>query len=195
MRYRSALLRAVEDGPDGTVEGYITTFGNAYDIGWGLREIIQAGAFDESMLSRDSVLPILYEHDHRQPPVGIATLSADTHGIIARTQMFMDDPRARAAFQAMQAGALREWSIGFSADEILYDQREDIETIVRGDLVEASVVLRGANPQTETLSIRQRERKDAAEKGSVVVRKEIPAEMLARISEPHVREILRSRIF
>jgi HK97 family phage prohead protease len=150
-------MRALDDA-EGVAEGYITTFGNDYDIGWGLRERIAPTAFDASMAERGNVLPIMYQHDHKQPPIGVATLTRDEQGIKARTEFFMDDPRARATWRAMDAGALREWSIGFTANDTDIDRvrsnDRDVEVIQKGDLMEASVVLRGANDQTSTTSVR-----------------------------------------
>lgn len=197
VRHRSFRMRAVEDAPEGVVEGYITVFGTAYDIGWGLREQIEPGAFDGSLSETEGVIPIYYQHDHRTggTPIGTGTVTRDAKGYLVRAELFVDDdPKARAVWRTMAKGALREWSVGFTTPEdgdVVRDR--DLESIVRGDLMEASVVLRGANPDTETLAVREEPTAPApaAEKPAEPETRSVPDEWLDRISEPHIRALVR----
>ena len=202
MRYRSFEVRAAADAPEGVVEGYITKFDVDYPIGWGLRERITAESFRGSIEERDGVLPIMYQHDHKNPPIGVATLTTDEQGVLARVQMFLEDARGAAVYRAMQAGALREWSVGFTTpNEGDVERDRDVEIIIRGDLLEASVVLRGANPDTETLSVRSEDGARAVPEESteseLPVEAEAPATralpdaLVSRLSEPWVRALLR----
>ena len=162
LRQITASVRAVEDGRPGEVEARVTTFGNEYPIGFGVHERIAPGAFAQSLAEQQSV-PVFYEHAWSAGPIGNTTeYREDDDGLVIRGQLYVDgrdpDPRARAVHRAMQAGALREWSIGFLPTKIVEERNEEqdriTEVIEEGILAEASVVVRGANPETATLAVR-----------------------------------------
>lgn len=162
LRHAPIELRAsTEEGSEGRLRGYASVYDVSYRIGWGLREEIAPGAFADSLAARDGVIPIFYQHDWNDP-IGVARATEDSKGVHVEAQLFVDDnERARSVWLAAKAGALREWSIGFypstievrSADD---DSGTEIERIIDGDLAEASVVVRGANPATEMLEVRAR---------------------------------------
>lgn len=202
VRYRSFQMRAAEDAPEGVVEGYITVFDTAYPIGLGLREQIEPGAFDGSLAESGGVIPIYYQHDHRTggTPIGAGEVTRDDKGYVVRAELFIeDDSKARSVWRAMSKGALREWSVGFTTPEdgdVVRDR--DLEKIARGDLMEASVVLRGANPDTETLAVRSEDEARRASEERAAGSEEPPAETrsipeswLDRLAEPHIRALVR----
>lgn len=201
VRYRTFEMRAAQDAPEGTVEGYITVFGTEYPIGWGLRERIEPGAFDASLAARGGVIPIYYQHDHRSggTPIGVGEVTRDDKGYWVRAELFIDDdPKARTVWRTMAKGALREWSVGFTtAEEGDVRVERDVEIIQRGDLMEASVVLRGANPDTETLAVRSEDGAGSAPEEQTASQtpaestRSVPDEWLDRLCEPHIRELVR----
>lgn len=137
--------------------GYVTTFDDPYPVGRGLREVIKRDTFDLS-----KPVPLFFEHDWKAGPVGVSrSLTTDSLGIKAEFELFVeDDQRARSIYRAMKAGALEEFSIGFlpapGPDSISRSRSGDVttETIKKGELLEVSSVVRGANPSTETVSVR-----------------------------------------
>lgn len=151
LRRRTVSLEAA---PEGRARGVISTYGEPYEFAPRQREAIERGAFDLT-----APIPVFYQHDHDSVPVGVAHLSDNETQLFADAQFFMDTERGRAAYAAMAAGALREWSVGFivrSADDMVTTRSDGytLDTIKRGDLAEVSVVLRGANPNTNTLEVR-----------------------------------------
>lgn len=151
-------LRAAEDGPEGILEGYASIYGNEYAVGGGLNEVIQRGAFDSSIEQGGGVVPLFWNHGWAKPanaaPIGVAYIrSGDPKGLPVRAEVFMDDPTGAAVWRAAKAGALNEWSIGFKADEV--KPRGNVEEVHTGTVVEASVVVRGANPLTEMVGVRE----------------------------------------
>lgn len=150
IRRRTIELRA-DDTEEGIVRGYVTTFDDPYDIGWGgVREVIQRSTFN-----LDRAIPLFYEHDWSAGPIGVSrSLRADAKGVLAEFELFLDEPRARNIHRAMKAKALREFSIGFLASKIERSMDEKLETITEGELLEVSSVVKGANPNTETVSVR-----------------------------------------
>lgn len=157
LRYLPLSVRSTAAQPDenlGLVEAYTSVFDTPYVIDErGSRESVAPGAFRES-IERQSSIPVFWQHDHRNggAPIGVATNTEDDTGLLSRSELWLDDPKARAVYRALRSGAIREWSIGFAPTET--DERGRL-TVVRGaDLREVSVVLMGANPATDTLAVR-----------------------------------------
>lgn len=161
IRRLPVTFRAEPELGEGVVVGYVTKYDVEYQIGFSTRERIASGAFDESLAGQTS-LPIFWEHDWAAGPIGITTnAGGDDDGVRVEAQLFLDDPRGRSVWRAMEAGALREWSVGYYPQEIVIDEEDPgLETITRGDLAEASVVVRGANPDTETVEVRKHREDD-----------------------------------
>lgn len=155
MRQRTIQLRAGAKADQGIVEGYITTFDDPYPIGPRTRESIKRDTFDLS-----KPVPMFYEHDWKAGPIGVSrSIVADDKGLLAEFELFVDESeRARTVMRAMKAGAMNEFSVGFLADpsDITRERSADgdIEVINNGELLEVSVVVRGANPNTELVSTR-----------------------------------------
>ena len=152
IRHRRFELRAAEDLGEGVVRGVVTTFDDPYPIGRSLREVITRSTFDLSQS-----VPLFFEHRWGDGPIGVSrSLAAGSDGLEAEFELFLDDPRARSVWRAMKAGALREFSIGFMPTELTEERSAEhtTEKIIKGDLIEVSSVVRGANPNTETVSTR-----------------------------------------
>src|SRR5690606_29836661 len=66
----------------------------------------------------------------------------------------IDNPAGRAVFSAIKADAVREWSIGYIAEEFEVEEDDGKVTlnISKSSVLEASSALKGANPQTRTLA-------------------------------------------
>lgn len=158
-RYLPVEFRAAPELGEGVVVGLVTKYDVEYRIGYSLKEKIAAHAFDGSIKAQES-FPIFYQHawsaSTPQPPIGFATMRGTKEGVEATATLFIeDDPAARAVYRAMQVKALREWSIGFMPTTITRDPDDpDLEIIEAGELIEASIVVRGANPETETVEVR-----------------------------------------
>lgn len=170
LRFRTA---ATDDGDDieGVLEGYASVYDVEYRIDYNLKETIAPGAFDESIKAQGGVIPIFYAHDWStlksavpQPPIGVGYVSSDKKGVRVRAELFMDDPKARSVWQSAKAGALREWSVGYSAKVVEFDEDDgELERVLEGELLEASVVLRGANPATEMVEVRSQSEESEGE--------------------------------
>lgn len=160
-RFGVELRAASEDGgPEGVLEGYATVYDVGYGIGWGITEQIAQGCFDRSIADQNGIIPIFYMHDWDNP-IGHATVTSDAKGVRVVATLYIDvNERAMSVWRAAAAGALRQWSIGFYPQtiELSYGDNgsDDMETITEGDLAEASIVVRGANPETEMIDVRSK---------------------------------------
>lgn len=205
MRRRAvqAQLSSFDDAA-GTVRALVTTFGIPYAIGRKSTETIKRSTFE------DGVVPIYFQHGHGEVPVGHAMNRATDAGNELDVQFYLDTERGLASYRAMKAGALKEWSVGFTASDsdITTTRSADgvtDETIEKGDLLEVSVVLRGANPNTKTLEVRSAEAAAADEaakaaadaeaaEAALAARSAVLTALTARMGEPHIRAILREAL-
>ena len=158
VRTFKAEFRTSPELGEGVAEAYVTTWNDEYKIGRNTYEAIERSAF-EGIADGKSAAPIFYEHDWAAGPIGHETFRADDTGLLATQTYYLDESsRARSVFRALKNGALREHSIGFLPAEDGIDVQErsgsKLERIRKADLIESSVVVRGANPNTETVSTR-----------------------------------------
>ena len=220
IRHLTLRLRAAEknddgDGVEGVLLGSAAGYGVEYGVGPGVKESLRAGAFEASLAERGGVLPVFYAHAWSpqksmvpQPPIGAALADSGKDALAVEAKLFLDDSEAaRSVFRAAEAGALREWSVGYIANAVETRENEDgtiTEEIVEAELLEVSVVLKGANPQTEIAAVREaqetkpdddtREREDARAAAAAAAEDDDAetAEWLwDRLDAPHVRDMLR----
>lgn len=159
--FQAEVLEAKEEDGVGKVKALVSAYNVDYRMGWRTNHRMQAGAFAESLASNANV-PLFWQHNWNyteQPPIGVATGEETARGLVITGAFFLDTEAGRAVFNANKAGALREWSIGYRIEEYNSDagskSDDDIETwtITKAELMEASSVLRGANPKTKTLTV------------------------------------------
>jgi HK97 family phage prohead protease len=151
---------ATIDAAEGIVEAFVNTMGVVDHDG----EVIDIKAFSESILKGGQT--VAWFHDQSVPvgkvidaaPVegGVDEQTGMTQGRLKAVMQFnMNTQRGREAFADVQFGSVKEWSVGFRSlsDEIemLADgtKARVIETL---DWVEVSPVLRGASPNTQTIT-------------------------------------------
>ncbi len=154
-------LAADDDtGAKGAVKALVSAYGVKYRIGYATWHTIEADAFAESIAAQASI-PLFWQHSwdwSEQPPIGHSSASEEPDGLHIDGEFYVDlDPEVARIYAAMKAGALREWSIGYQPIEIRKDTDDDRHFFVtKAELLEASVVLRGANPETQTLMVASR---------------------------------------
>lgn len=150
-------VAALPDVGEGAVTALVSAYNVEYRIGWFSRHIIRSGAFADSIAAQESI-PLFWEHDWSGMalgvPIGHASAEEVDEGLRITGQLYVDDATVARIWRSMQAGALREWSIGYQVLTARYDtDDEDLAEVVKAELLEASSVLRGANPQTRTESV------------------------------------------
>lgn len=160
MPVEIVTTKEAEDGK--TVGGAIAALVSAYDlkyrIGYWDHHTIEAGTFDDSLAEQEAI-PLYKQHDWQAggAPIGHATAGDVTKpkpGLRIDGELYTDDADVARLHRALKAGALREWSIGYQVLEFRVDaDDEDHMFVTKAQLLEVSLVLRGANPQTETLEV------------------------------------------
>ena len=148
------------DAAEGIVEAYVNSMGVVDHDG----EIIEMGAFDQSIQKGGQ--SVAWFHD-QSAPVGKVIdaapiqLSNDDNSerqlgrLKAVMQFNLNTQRGREAFADVEFGSVKEWSVGFRALEDALerlDGGENVRVIKNLDWVEVSPVLRGASPDTQTIT-------------------------------------------
>lgn len=151
------IAEASEDAEKslGKVKAIVSTYDNAYQMGVDEWHRFKEGAF---AAADGTTVPLFWQHNHSglapQPPIGVGKLAATSRGLELDAQFFIDNPAGRAVFSAIKADAVREWSIGYIAEEFEVEEADGKVTlnISKSSVLEASSALKGANPQTRTLA-------------------------------------------
>lgn len=153
------ILTAEADGDKGMVEALVSAYDVRYRMGFATYHTIKPGAFADSIAAQDAI-PMFWMHNWdwtEQPPIGHGVASEVTTpkpGLKIAGELYLDQPGVTPIFRALKAKALREWSIGYQILEYTEDPDDDLSQIItRAQLLEASSVLKGANPDTETLKV------------------------------------------
>ena len=147
-------VRATPDQGAGTFEAVVSTYELEYDIGWGWTEQIQAGCFADSIKAHPTI-PIFYNHQWEAGPIGSGQPVEQGDKLVVAGALYLGQGHlVDRVYQAMIDNALEEWSIGFWPEEMSWtEDNPTCDVIVAGDLAEASVCVRGANPDTGTVDL------------------------------------------
>jgi HK97 family phage prohead protease len=157
--FQAEVLEAKEEDGVGKVKALVSAYNVDYRMGFTTNHRMQMGTFAKSLASNANV-PLFWQHNWNyteQPPIGIATGEETARGLVITGEFFLDTEAGRAVFNANKAGALKEWSIGYRIEKynVASTTSEGVENwhVEEAELMEASSVLRGANPKTKTLTV------------------------------------------
>lgn len=156
---RKSLAVSVKaaDADAGTVTALVSAFGvvDSYD------EEIMPGAFEKSLEQfGDDPIPILWNHEWGVMDAHLAEAKGEEtdEGLVVTMQFDMDDPTSVKAFRLLKSRRIKEFSIGGfePADGIRRVEKdgEIVWQIYEFELVEISLVLRGANPETRLIDVK-----------------------------------------
>jgi HK97 family phage prohead protease len=151
----------VLDETEGIVTAFVNTMGRIDKDG----DIIEATAFNES-IENNLPIPVLSGHDQSQIVGKVVSaypmaIDEDEYRLHATMQFNMKTESGRDAFSNVSGNYVREWSVGFNLPEGSVSVERNGNEIVRRinslDWVETSSVVRGASPETGTLSAKSEE--------------------------------------
>lgn len=153
MKHRDFGFEIKEVGLSGTFSGY----GNIYDVIDQGDDIVQAGAFADSLkgLAAKGRMPaLLWQHDSREPIGAYTSVKEDSTGLFVAGQLCMDTQRGAEAYALLKMKAVSGMSIGFLTRADTYDQKTGIRTITKADLWECSIVTFPMNDDSRVSSIK-----------------------------------------
>lgn len=124
----------------GEFSGYASTFGNKDQGG----DIVVAGAFDAwlSMWNASGdPLPLLWQHDTKDPRGILHTLTPDAKGLFIKGQVNMNTEDGRDAREYLLQKAVTGFSIGYDIypGGIVYDPKQDAYLLTNIELWEVSL--------------------------------------------------------
>ena len=145
------------------IEGYLAVFGDIYDMGYGLTESIDRGAFDDTL---DGDIRALINHDTTlvlgRTSANTLELRTDDHGLWGSIDVNPNDTDAMNMYARVRRGDVNQCSFGFEILDEATEYREngDIHwTLNKVKLYEVSVC---TFPAYEATSVSARA-KDAEE--------------------------------
>jgi uncharacterized protein len=119
-------------------------------------DVIEAGAFDETLATKGGTLPLLWQHDQAQP-IGVIKVSVDQRGdLIGEGEINLAVRKGAEAYALLKQGAVKAMSIGFNipADQAKWDKDAKVLRILQVDLWETSLVTFPANPGAQILDVK-----------------------------------------
>lgn len=148
MEHKSFEFKLGEVTPDGQFQGYAAVFGNV-DLG---KDVIQKGAFEETLRETGGKIPILNHHNPAQQIGWNLEAREDEHGLFVRGQLDLNVQAARERHSLMRmaakVGGKSGLSIGFQTlrEEACPDDFS-IRQLKEVRLLEYSLVTFPMNPQ------------------------------------------------
>lgn len=141
----------------GEFEGYASTFGNVDQGG----DIVEPGAFIESVVKAKSdgrVIPMLWQHDQREP-IGVwKDIAEDSKGLYVKGQLVLEgDQTAQRAYGKLKAKALGGMSIGYgipAGGAAPDEKRRGVMRLSKIDLREISLVTMAMNIQARVTGVK-----------------------------------------
>lgn len=117
-------------------------------------DVIEPGAFRNSVQSQGKGFPLLWSH-RQDEPIGIAVVADDKAGLVVHGQLLMEDPAAQRAYSHMKAGTVKGLSIGYTLPRGKVQYRDDGVRLLREVYVhEVSVVAVPAAPRAQISSVK-----------------------------------------
>ncbi len=126
----------------GAFEGYASTFGNLdYH-----NDVVVSGAYKATIkdFKKVGAMPLLWQHDVRQPVGVITEMVEDEKGLLVRGA-FADTQAGREAREYLRIKAVRQMSIGFRVNKYSFDDKKGTRFLEDIDLKEVSLVTFPAN--------------------------------------------------
>ena len=108
MKHKQVKFDVKSLNEDGTFTGYAAVYGNI-DQG---NDVIDPGAFKTTLAAKGGKVPILYQHNPREP-IGIGMLTDSEKGLVIEGKLALKVGRAQEAYELLKEDILRGLSIGY----------------------------------------------------------------------------------
>lgn len=130
--------------------GYASIF-HAADNG---RDVVMPGAFDRLLREGGGRnLPLLWQHEAREPVGRIERMSVDGRGLRVIGQIALGTRRGRDAAALLRAGALTGLSIGYRVRRSEADRKQRLRRLLDVELIEISLVTFPMQPRARVLGV------------------------------------------
>lgn len=151
VKYKNVAfdVKAVTD--EGVIEGYASVYGNIDSYG----DIVEKGAFKSLFEKDNSVIPILWQHNTREPIGGASSFKEDESGLYMKANLVMEVQKAQEAKALAKAGVVTGLSIGYTVNEYTYNKEENVTHLTDLKLWEVSLVTFPANTEARVENVKQ----------------------------------------
>ncbi|PKU90757.1 phage major capsid protein [Bifidobacterium pseudolongum subsp. globosum] len=162
MSTRKSTLKAVDavsDTGKGTFDALVSVYGVRDSQG----DVIQPGAFAKSIEKwggGENPIPVMYSHQWNDPTATIGSVTGmreTAKGLVISAQLDLDNPKGAQAYKLLKQGLIREFSVGGEESDLVREKTETGDYVTKVgnfDLWEVSLCLRGANRDTQLLSVK-----------------------------------------
>jgi HK97 family phage prohead protease len=152
MQYKQVSFETKSVSDNGQIEGYASVFGNVDSYG----DVVVKGAFSDFLSNNsEKKIPILWQHDTREP-VGVASqLKEDDKGLYMMSELALKVRRGQEAHELAKMGAITGFSIGYTVEEERFSKQEGINYLTRLKLWEVSIVTFPANEKAQIEGVKQ----------------------------------------
>jgi uncharacterized protein len=154
MRTKTRPLTDVKtDGGEGVFEAIVAVFGNVDSQG----DRILPGAFKSSLARWEASgdpLPVIFNHEWDRLDIGVVEAAEErAKGLWVRAKLDIDEEFPAQIYKRLRRRSLREFSFAFS----VIDERrtkDGVNELLELELYEVGPTLKGANPETELLTVK-----------------------------------------
>jgi HK97 family phage prohead protease len=147
-------VKAVKD--DGTIEGLAAVYGNEDLTG----DVIEPGAFTKTLRDKGGVVPVLWQHDSRNP-IGKGSLEDSRDGLLIKAKLLLSSQQGREAYEFAKNGIVTGFSIGYDTVVSEYDSGRSVRHLKELRLWEVSLVTFPANPEAQVTAVKTAEMQGA----------------------------------
>lgn len=127
-----------------TDAGEFSGYGSVFGVEDSYQEIVASGAFTESLnelAAKNRIVPTLWQHRSDQPIGVYEDIHEDEYGLFVKGRLLIDKvAQAAEAHALLKEGAVSGLSIGYWVRESSYDEKTNVRTLIKLDLVEVSLV-------------------------------------------------------
>ena len=147
METFNAKLQIKSLDEQGRFVGLASVYGNL-DLGG---DVVEPGAFSRTLKARGSEVPIMYQHNLREP-IGLGKLTDTASGLQIEGKLVLTVARAREAFDLMRERVLKGLSIGY--DVVRSDVKSGARRLLELKLFEVSLVTLPMNELATVSSVK-----------------------------------------
>lgn len=151
IKHKNVAFDVKSVSEEGVIEGYASVYGNIDSYG----DVVQKGAFKNLFSKKDSIIPVLWQHDTRQPVGGASLFKEDDLGLYMKASLVMEVQKAQEARALAKAGVVTGLSIGYTVNEYTYNKEEGVTYLTDLNLWEVSLVTFPANTEARVEGVKQ----------------------------------------
>ncbi|MEX6723387.1 HK97 family phage prohead protease [Parapedomonas caeni] len=128
-------------------------YASVFDLPDRGRDVVAPGAFARWLAESRSVLPLLWQHEAREPVGRVLHLAEDARGLRVVAVLAEGCGRGRDAAALLRAGALAGLSIGYRVRRAEADPRRRLRRLTELELIEISLVTFPMQPAARVLAL------------------------------------------